>query len=269
MEIERDRLQWWPPPNRRFVGKQKGVKVTTQSSQAQVPTVARPATTKPPVPATWVLKVIMALTGLVLFGFVVVHMVGNLKIFLGEEALNHYAEWLQQDLLYPLVPQGWFIWIFRGFMTICLVAHIYSAIVIRRRAGKARGSFKRKGLKGLGNFQARNMLVTGVVLFLFLVFHLLDLTIGKGVASPEFEHMSAYDNVIASFSRPAVAIFYIVAMVILFLHLAHGLWSTVNDLGATGHRVRATVWALAGIVALLIMAGNIAIPLAVMTGVVA
>lgn len=234
-----------------------------------VPTVARPATSKPPVPATWVLKVIMAVTGLVLFGFVVAHLVGNLKIFLGEEAMNHYAEWLQADLLYPLIPEGWFIWIFRAFMLTCLVAHIYAAVVIRRRAGKSRGRFKRQGLKGLSNFQARNMLVTGVVLALFLVFHLLDLTVGAVVASSEWEHLSAYDNVVASFSRPAVAAFYIAAMVILFLHLAHGLWSTVNDLGATGHRLRATVWALAGIVALVIMAGNIAIPVAVLTGVIA
>lgn len=208
----------------------------------------------------------MAVTGLILFGFVAFHMVGNLKIFLGEEALNHYAEWLQQDLLAPLIPEGWFIWIFRAVMTVCLVSHMYAAWVLRQRGRAARGSFKRTGLKGLGNFQARNMLVTGVVLFLFLVFHLLDLTIGKGVASPEFVDMQAYDNVIYSFSRPAVAIFYILAMVVLFLHLAHGLWSTVNDLGSTGHRLRATVWALAGVVALLIMAGNIAIPVAVMTG---
>lgn len=247
--------------------------VSIGSSQAvggqAVPAVARPATTKPPAPPSWVLKVVMAATGVVLVGFVIVHMVGNLKIFLGEEALNHYAVWLQKDLLYPLVPEGWFIWIFRGFMTICLVAHIWAASSLRARAARARGKFKRRGMKGLGNFQARNMLVTGFVLLFFLIFHLLDLTIGADpVASGSFEHLSAYDNVVASFSRPAVSVFYILAMVILFLHLAHGLWSVVNDLGATGHRLRATVWALAGAVALLIMAGNIAIPFAVMTGVV-
>ncbi|MGV1006110.1 MAG: succinate dehydrogenase cytochrome b subunit [Candidatus Nanopelagicales bacterium] len=229
--------------------------------------MARPATTKPPFPPNWVLKVTMAVTGVILVGFVIFHLVGNLKIFLGEEALNHYAHWLQEDLLVPLVPTGWFKWIFRAILLVCFVAHILAAFAVRGRASKARGKFKRSGLKGMANFQARNMLVTGVVLCLFVVFHLLDLTLGvHPAASGEFEHLQPYANVINSFHRPVVSLFYILAMGTLFLHLAHGLWSVVNDLGATGHRLRALVLALSGAVALLIMLGNIAIPFAVMFG---
>lgn len=232
-----------------------------------VPAMARPATTKPPFPPSWVLKVTMAVTGTILVGFVIFHMIGNLKIFLGEEALDHYAYWLQEDILAPLVPHGWFKWIFRAVMLVAFLLHIYAAGTIRGRAGKARGKFKRVGLKGMGNFQARNMLVTGVVLLFFLIFHLLDLTVGASpAASSSFEHGAVFNNVVDSFSRPAVSLFYILAMGTLFLHLAHGLWSVVNDLGATGHRLRATVWAISGGLALLIMLGNIAIPFAVMFG---
>ncbi len=242
--------------------------VPNQTQEGQpIPAMARPATTKPPFPPSWALKVIMAITGVILAAFVVFHLVGNLKIFLGRESLNHYAEWLQGDLLYPLIPHGWFVWIFRAVMLTSLLLHIYAAGGVRSRAAKARGKHKRQGLRGLENFQARNMLVTGLVLLFFLIFHLLDLTIGaRPAASGEFVRFDAYDNVINSFSRPAVSIFYILAMGTLFLHLAHGLWSVVNDLGATGHRLRAVVFAISGGVALLIMFGNIVIPVAVMLG---
>lgn len=232
-----------------------------------IPAMARPATTKAPFPPNWALKVIMAVTGAIFVAFVVFHLAGNLKIFLGQESLNHYAEWLQQDILYPLIPHGWFVWIFRGVMLTCLILHVYAAAVVRARGSKARGKHKRQGLRGFENFQARNMLVTGLVLLFFLIFHLLDLTVGAApAASGEFVRRDAYSNVINSFHRPAVSLFYILAMGTLFLHLAHGLWSVVNDLGATGHRLRAFVFAISGGLALLIMLGNIVIPVAVMFG---
>lgn len=239
------------------------------NAEELVPAASRPATTRPPFPPNWVLKVTLAITGTIFISFVVIHLFGNLKVFLGKEALNHYAFWLQRDLLAPLVPEGWFIWIFRGVLAFCLVAHVYAAIVVRLRARQARGPFRRKNLKGFRAFQARNMLVTGTVLFLFLMFHLLDLTVGaKPVASGKFEHLNAYDNLVHSFERPAVSVFYVAAMVLLFLHVAHGLWSVVNDLGGTGKRLRATFTALAGIVALALLLGNALIPLAVMFGAV-
>lgn len=234
-----------------------------------MPAVARPSTQRAPFPPSWALKVILAVTGTILVAFVIFHMFGNLKVFLGKEAINHYAFWLQRDLLVPLIPEGWFVWIFRGVLAACIVAHAYAAVVVRRRARKARGVGKSRKIASLRNFQARNMLVTGVVLALFIVFHILDLTVGaRPVASSEFEHLNAYDNMVHSFSRPAVSAFYIVAMGMLFLHLVHGLWSVVNDLGGTGRRLRATVLAIAGIAGLVVLLGNIAIPIAVLVGAV-
>ena len=118
------------------------------------------------------------------------------------------------------------------------------------------------------------MPVTGVVLLLFIVFHLLDLTTGtRPVASQQYRPMSttsfAYDNLVHSFDRPWVSAFYIFAMLLLGLHLSHGLWLAVNDLGATGRRVRQVAVALAGVVAIVVMVGNISLPIAVLTGVVA
>ncbi len=212
----------------------------------------------------------MAVTGSVLVVFAVVHLVGNLKIFLGPEHLDGYAHWLHEDLLAPLVPHGWFIWIFRVVMLTALVAHVWAGVVLRRRARLARGPHRRQGMRGLRSFQARSMLVTGTVLLLFVVFHVLDITTGtRPAATDEFVAGQAYDNIVSSFQRPAVAAFYILAIGTLTLHLAHGLWSVVNDLGATGRRLRATGAAVAGIVGLLILVGNLIIPIAVLTGVVA
>ena len=218
-------------------------------------------------------KYIMAFTGIVFGVFVLVHMFGNLKVYLGPEHFNDYALWLR-TLLEPLLPYEGFLWLFRLFLLACLTGHVYCAWVISARAKARRGKFARKGLHGFSSFTARTMPVTGIVLLLFIIFHLLDLTAGIGVATENFQHGSeagsfAYQNLIASFSRPAVAIFYLLAMVILFLHLAHGLYATVNDFGITlGQKARSTVMLLSGLFALVVMLGNITIPIAVLTGLV-
>ena len=123
-------------------------------------------------------------------------------------------------------------------------------------------------------FTARSMIVTGIVLLLFIIFHILDLTMGvKPVASEDFQGPTdgahaAYQNLIASFDRPAVAIFYILAMVILFMHLSHGIWTATSDLGITGHRTRKVMLWIAYLLPAIVMIGNISIPLAVMFGLV-
>jgi succinate dehydrogenase / fumarate reductase, cytochrome b subunit len=118
------------------------------------------------------------------------------------------------------------------------------------------------------------MPVTGLVLLLFIAFHILDLTTGTspvagaGYRSATGSESFAYQNLVASFDRPLVSAFYLLAMVVLGLHLAHGLWSAVNDLGVTGHRLRQVAVAAAGIVAGVVFVGNASIPIAVLTGLV-
>lgn len=226
---------------------------------------------KPRVPS-WSLKVVMAVTGVVFALFVMVHMIGNLKVFTGAENFNEYAHWLR-TVLQPFLPYEGLLWILRVVLLACLVAHVWSAALIWGRSRTSRGSHRRPGM-WVKSFTARTMPVTGIVLLGFVVFHVLDLTTGTpGVAADAFqpatpETAHAYENLVASMQRPAVAAAYIATMLALFLHLAHGLWTVVSDVGVTGRRLRAISWVVAGVFALAVMLGNILVPIAVLAGVV-
>lgn len=225
---------------------------------------------RPPVVPSWVLKVVMAFSGTVFAVYVLVHMIGNLKVFTGADYFNEYAHWLR-TVLQPFLPYEGLLWVVRAVLLVCLVAHVGASGVLWSRGRASRGSHRRQGL-GLRNFTARTMPVTGVVLLGFVVFHVLDLTTGTGgAASTSFrpatpDRAYAYENLITSFQRPAAAAFYVLAMIALFLHLAHGLWTVVSDLGATGRRLRAVGYAVAAAFALAVMLGNIIIPISVLTG---
>jgi succinate dehydrogenase / fumarate reductase cytochrome b subunit len=214
----------------------------------------------------------MAWTGLIFGLYVLVHMVGNLKAYLGPQEFDSYAMWLRH-MLEPAAPYSSVLWVIRVVLLTCLVGHVVCAYILWRRARAARGSFGRKGLP-LRSFAARTMPVTGVVLLLYIIFHILDLTTGtRPVASAQYTPMTearsfAYENLVHSFDRPWVSAIYIFTMLLLGLHLSHGLWLAVNDLGATGHRLRQVSVALAGIVAIAVMVGNISLPVAVLAGVV-
>ena len=217
-------------------------------------------------PSSSTLKLVMAGTGIVFALFVLVHMIGNLKVYTGAEHFDAYAHWLR-TLLEPLLPYEGALWIFRVVLLTCLIAHIGAALLLTSRAHKARGRFRRTDMRSLRSFTARTMLVSGIVLLLFIVFHILDLTVGAPpVGSGAFVPGEAYANLIASFSRPAVAVFYLLAMAVLGAHLMHGLWTAVQDLGVTGHRSRQVCVAAGGALALAVMVGNMTIPIAVWAG---
>lgn len=225
-----------------------------------------------PVLSNFTLKVIMAVTGVIFALFVLVHMIGNLKVYQGAEHFNAYAVWLR-TLLEPLFPYEGILWALRIVLLACLVGHVGGAAILVSRARAARGPFRRRRMP-LRSFLARTMPVSGIVLLLFVIFHLLDLTTGTPpAASANFEHGSvetshAYENLVSSFQRPEVALFYILAMLVLGMHVAHGLWTATHDLGVTGKRLRAVALAVSGVFALAVMVGNISIPVAVLLGVV-
>ncbi|QGS34698.1 succinate dehydrogenase [Corynebacterium xerosis] len=217
---------------------------------------------------SWALKLIMAVTGLIFGLYVIVHMVGNMKIFMGESDFNAYAAFLR-TVGYPAIPNEGVLWIFRIVLLVAVILHVYGAFALHSRARQSRGKFRRQGMVGGWNtFTARTMIITGVVLLAFIVFHILDLTIGAAVAPENFVHGKAYANLVASFSRPLVAIWYIIAQLALLLHLSHGLWTATSDLGITGARWRKVMLFLSGLIPLLVVVGNIAIPVAVLTGLV-
>lgn len=217
---------------------------------------------------SWALKLIMAVTGLIFGLYVIVHMVGNMKIFMGESDFNAYAAFLR-TVGYPAIPNEGVLWIFRIVLLVAVILHVYGAFALHGRARQSRGKFRRQGMVGGWNtFTAHTMIITGVVLLAFIVFHILDLTIGAAVAPENFVHGEAYANLVASFSRPLVAIWYIIAQLALLLHLSHGLWTATSDLGITGARWRKVMLFLSGLIPLLVVVGNIAIPVAVLTGLV-
>jgi succinate dehydrogenase / fumarate reductase, cytochrome b subunit len=245
------------------------VAAPTTVRQHDVPAPTRPAASS----AT--LKVVMAVTGVVFIAYVFAHMLGNLKVFLGKEDMNHYAAFLR-ELLVPLLPHEWALWGFRIVLLVCLVAHVGAAAVltVRRRAAGGQRATRGRRVPWWRSFTSRTMAVSGVVILAFLIFHLLDLTFGtlggEGFRHPETvggeTHYYAYENLVASFQRPAVAIWYVLAMVVLTGHLLHGAWSVIHDFGVTGARARQVLWTAGTVVAAAVLIGNIAIPLSVMVG---
>jgi succinate dehydrogenase / fumarate reductase cytochrome b subunit len=208
----------------------------------------------------------MALTGSVFVAFVVFHMAGNLKVYLGEEPFNEYAHWLR-SILNPLMHGDTVLWVLRVVLALCLVLHVYSGITVWVRARQARGRHGRKLNPTKHHLTGRTMIWTGLILLCFIIFHILDLTTGTApAATADYQPGSAYDNLIHSFERPAVAGFYILAMLMVALHLSHGLWSVINDLGGTAHRVRTLFLGLADLIALVVVLGNASIPIAVLAG---
>jgi succinate dehydrogenase / fumarate reductase cytochrome b subunit len=211
-------------------------------------------------------KVVMAVTGLVLVGFVVAHMLGNLKIFLGAEAIDTYAVFLR-TMGEPALPYGLLLWVARVILVACVALHITAAVQLTRMnwAARPQGYDTKRSIAT--TYAARTMRWSGVILVLFIVYHLLHLTAGAvGFRSGEFRDLSVYGNVVAGFSVWYVALFYVVAMACLCLHLDHGVWSMLQTLGWNNARTTRTLQVLSRAVALVVFVGFISVPVAVLAG---
>ncbi|MFP5023422.1 succinate dehydrogenase cytochrome b subunit [Pseudonocardia phyllosphaerae] len=214
------------------------------------------------------LKFVMALSGVLLLLYVVLHMIGNLKIFLGGQAIDEYAAYLRM-LLEPLVPYGGVLWIVRIVLLVSVIAHIWAATVLTLRARKARpikyagGSHQVKG-----SYAARTMRWGGVIIALFVVYHLMDLT--AGWLNPNGVHLAVNDNVHADFApgRWYVTLFYVIAVVALGFHVRHGIFSGMQTLGWSNNNRERTIKAVATVVAVVLTLGFVSVPLAVTFGVV-
>ena len=213
-------------------------------------------------------KYAMALTGVVMMGYVVAHMVGNLKLYVGAASINGYGEWLR-DLAYPALPHEGLLWILRTILLGALLVHLHAAWALTRMNRRARPvGYASKRDYVAADFAARTMRWTGIIVLLFIVFHLLDITFGVA-STPEWESGEVYGNVVASFSRWPVAVFYIVANVALGYHLYHGAWSLFQSLGLNHRRFnRWRQWFAVAFAAVVVL-GNVSFPIAVLTGLVA
>lgn len=212
-------------------------------------------------------KYVMALTGLMGVGFVLVHMIGNLKMYLGREDYNHYAEFLR-ELLVPIFPRTVLLWILRGGLIAALVGHLHAAITLTKMNREARPvKYQSSRDYQAANFASRSMRYTGILVFAFIVWHILDLTAGT-VNGGKFVRGDAYANVYHSFDRPIVAIAYIVANILLGVHLFHGVWSFFQSMGWSHPRFNAWRRHIAAGVATVIVIGNVSFPIAVLTKII-
>ena len=213
------------------------------------------------------LKILMAVTGLLLVGFLYAHMIGNLKIFFGGPTFDHYAHWLR-TIGTPLLPQDWYLWIQRTGLTVAVVAHIVAATILARRARQARPVRYAHRPKVQGSYAARTMRWGGVLILLFVIYHILDLT--TGTLNPVGEPGKPYANVVADFApgRWYVTLFYTLSIVAVGLHLRHGLFSAVRTLGQQTARGERIARATALVLSLVLVVGYLAVPFAVLTGLV-
>lgn len=205
-------------------------------------------------------KVVMAATGVVLFGFVVVHMLGNLQVYLGPEALNSYGAALRS------LGHGGVIWVARGTLLLAVSLHIWAAFGLWRKNQSARGTPYKTFQPRASTYASRTMYWSGPILLLFIVYHLLHLT--TGTVHPSFHEADVYRNFVVGFQQPAASAFYIAAMIALGLHMRHGVWSLLHTMGLAHPRWNGLRHGFATLIALVVVAGNISFPVAVLTGLV-
>ncbi len=209
----------------------------------------------------------MAVTGAVLVAFLIGHMLGNLKIFLGAASFNSYAEWLR-TVGEPAVPARSLLTVAEIVLTAAVVLHMWSAVSLARRASKARPVKYAKRRSQAGGYVVRTMRYGGVIILLFVIWHLLDLTFGA--VNPKGFDATPYDRVVAGFApaRWWVTAFYVVALAMVGLHLRHGLWSAFQTLGLAAGRRRRFLDVFAAVFSAALVLGFVAVPVAVMIGVV-
>ncbi len=211
-------------------------------------------------------KWIMAITGIMLLGFVLFHMLGNLKIYLGQEQIDHYGEWLR-TIGEPALPRTVFLWILRIALISAFALHIHAAYGLTRMNHAARPvKYQSPRDYAAANFASRTMRWTGIIVGLFIIFHLFDLT--WGTVNPHFVRGSVYHNMVESLSRWPVALAYIVANIALGIHIFHGAWAMFQSLGITNPRFNAWRRYFAIGFAALITVGNVSFPILILTGVV-
>jgi succinate dehydrogenase / fumarate reductase, cytochrome b subunit len=211
-------------------------------------------------------KVVMAITGIALIGFVIGHMLGNLKIFTGAETINAYSRFLR-EVGTPELEYGQLLWLVRIVLLVCVALHITAAVQLTRmsRAARPIGYTAKRDVET--TWGARTMRWGGVLLVAFIVFHLLHFTGGVvGFGAGQFKDLAVYQNVVAGFAVWPIAIFYIVAMGALCLHLDHGIWSMLQTLGWNTARNEATLQTISRVIAIVVFLGFTSVPVAVMTG---
>ncbi len=210
-------------------------------------------------------KYVMALTGLIWFGYLVVHLWGNLKIYAGADMLNGYGAFLR-TAGEPLFGFSQILWVFRIILIPAFVVHVVAATQLKQRAMASRPHSYAENRHRESTLASRTMIWGGVFILLFVVYHLLDFTFGT--LNPSFQEGNIYHNVVASFRVIPVSVLYVLAMIAVGLHLYHGIWSAFQTLGWNTMASNRLIRNMATLFAMLLTVGNISIPIAVLAGIV-
>ena len=209
-------------------------------------------------------KFIVALTGIILMAFVLGHLLGNLQIFIGPDWINGYAEHLRE--------LGPFLWLIRAFLLLNVLLHIYFTILLAIENKRARPKNYARKTAVKASFASRHMVVSGLVVLAFIVFHLLHFTGHQ--FNPQFpllkndplNHYDVYSMMVYGFRNVYVSVFYIVGLFLLTLHLTHGASSFLQSLGLNDQKLTPRLAFLGRLFAWLIFIGYTSIPVAVLAG---
>ncbi len=212
-------------------------------------------------------KWVMALTGIGIMGFVFAHMIGNLKMYLGAEEYNTYAESLR-ELLHPIMPKHVVLWVMRFGMIGMFAFHIHSAYTLTLMNRRSKPQRYSRQDYVAANYASRTMRVSGILLAAFLLMHLANLTWGKVLTGKGFVEGEVYANVIHSLEQPLVAALYIVGQLALASHLFHGAWSIFQSLGINNPRYNGLRKGFAYGFTALVCGLNLTFPVAVLAGIV-
>ncbi|WP_344888705.1 succinate dehydrogenase cytochrome b subunit [Actinomadura meridiana] len=211
-------------------------------------------------------KAVMAVTGGILVLYLVAHMVGNLKIFMGADDFNHYAHWLR-TIGEPAVPRRTVLTLIEVVLGVSVVLHMWSAVSLGKRAAHARPvKYQSKKKSHAQGYAVHTMRYGGILIAVYVVWHLLDLTFF--VVNPKGADDTPYDRMVADFdpSRWYITVWYVVAIVLVGLHLRHGIWSAFQTLGLRTPRSERALRALAAGVAGVVTLGFASVPLSITFG---
>jgi succinate dehydrogenase / fumarate reductase cytochrome b subunit len=210
-------------------------------------------------------KAVMAVTGLIMVLFLFLHMLGNLKIFFGATDFDHYAAWLR-TIGEPVLHYSWYLWVQRAVLLVAVVLHGTAAAQLSIRNRRARPVGYAHGQRPQATFATRTMRYGGAILALFIVWHLLDLTVG--LVHPGFDRDSPYRNVVGDFHVWWITLIYLVAVVLLGIHLNHGFWSAAQTLGVNRPARDRAIRTIGSALAVVITVGFVLVPVGVLTGLV-
>lgn len=211
-------------------------------------------------------KIVMAVTGAVLVLFLVGHVLGNLKVFIGPDDINAYARFLR-EVGQPEFEYGQVLWIVRCVLLLCVILHIVAAAQLTRMSWQARPTAYRMRQNCESTIGSRTMRWGGLLILVFVVFHILHFTLGVvGFRRGQYIPLGVYENVIAGFSVWPVSIFYVISMAALCLHLDHGIWSAMQTLGCNTSRNEKALKIVSRLIAIAIFIGFISVPVSVMAG---